>query len=527
MSPSLAEAAPVNVNPKNKPGNHADFSAFRLQTPVLILFVFFLLPLWVGAQKIEILNAGSLSLDTANNQPARKLVGNVKMRQNDFTLECDSALFYIHVNAVDAFGNVVIYDKQTRAQADSLKYNGEEKIAILSGSVSVTQDSIRLLTQTLYYYITSGVGAYYSGGQVILSNMTVSSKKGYYDSRSGDAWFSGDVHVTGSDYTITADSLRYQVKSKVTRFCSPTRITRKDETIICHSGYHESVSGIAVFGKETTLLRPQQKLYADSLLYYSEIGYGQAWIYFEWTDSASDAVLSGKRAEFFRLQNRLVATDSVLLTFILSDDSLFLSADTLLSVDDTVSGSSSLLAFHRVRIYKDNLQGLCDSLVFTSSDSTIRMFNNPVLWSQDNQLTGDTIIIVLHNRQVDRLELFENGFIINHAHTQLFNQIKGRHVYGYFSGGKLHHLLVDGNAESVYFGKDESGGFIGMNKAFCSRMKIYLNKEQVSRIVFLTKPEAVFYPMQLVQPQEHLLKGFSWRAASRPRSIGDLFSNQM
>jgi len=154
------------------------------------------------------------------------------------------------------------------------------------------------------------------------------------------------------------------------------------------------------------------------------------------------------------------------------------------------------------------------------------MYKEPVLWSEGNQLTGDTISILLINEKLDRFELYDNGFIANKAHENgLFNQIKGRHILGYFKDKQLDRLLVSGNGESIYYGTDEGSAFIGANKAVCSNMWIYMKDEQVSRITFLTQPDATFYPIQTINPSDFILDGFKWKMEMRPESKDDLFRN--
>ena len=202
----------------------------------------------------------------------------------------------------------------------------------------------------------------------------------------------------------------------------------------------------------------------------------------------------------------------------------FLTADTLKSLEDSIEHYTEFLAYPDVKIFKKNLQGICDSLAFSFRDSTIVMYQEPVLWNEVNQLTGDTITITLHNEKLDRFELYDNGFIANQAHGEgLFNQIKGRHILGYFKDKQLDRMLVKGNGESIYYGTDDDDSFIGVNKAMCSNMWIYLKHEQVSRINFLTKPDATFFPIQSVRPSEFLLEGFDWKIGMRPLSKNDLF----
>ncbi len=474
-----------------------------------------------SSQKIEILNADALKMDTLHR--AKKLVGNVRLRQDETLMSCDSALFYNNVNAVDAYGNVFIDDTETRVYADSLKYDGEKKDATLFGNVRVVQDSATLATTKLIYNSALKQAAYYEGGNVTARDMNITSRRGYYHTATKDARFKGDVVVIGKDYDLRTDTLRYDTKTEISHFYGPTEIRRARENIYCESGWYDTKTGVSVFGKNTLLKSEAQKIWADSLEYDSNKGFGRAYKNFRWTDTTMKAILTGSRAVYFTEMQRITVTDSALLIYLVDEDSLFLTADTLKSREDTTADATEFFAYPNVRIYKTNLQGVCDSLAFSFRDSTIRMYKNPVLWNDENQLTGDTIAVLLRNEKLDRIELYENGFIANKAHDELFNQIKGKHIYGYFKDRKLDRLLADGNGESIYYGKDEEDAFIGVNKAICSNMWIYLKDEQVSRITFLTKPEATFFPIQSVQPKDFLLKEFEWKEELRPKSKGELF----
>jgi len=473
------------------------------------------------SQKIEIIGADALKVDTLHR--ARKLVGNVRMKQDEVIMHCDSALFYNQRNAVDAFGHILIHDKNTKVYSDSLKYDGEKKIATLFGNVRVMQDSASLETDRLIYHTEKKQAVFYDGGTVRAQDMTITSRRGYFFTSTQQAHFSDSVDAKGKDFDLVTDTLRYDTKSEICYFFGPTEIIRTKERIYCESGWYDTKTDVSVFGKNTRLQSEAQKMWADSLYYDNIRGFGRAYSNFRWTDTTMKAILSGNKAVYYSDMQRITATDSALLTYLFEEDSLFLTADTLKSLEDTVNDYTEFFAWPNVRIYKTNLQGICDSLSFSFGDSTIRMFKSPVLWNDENQLTGDTISILLHNDKLSRVELHANGFIASEAHPELFNQIKGRHIFGYFEDQKLDRLLAEGNGESIYYGTDEDGAFIGVNKALCSSMWIYLKREQVNRIVFLTQPDAAFYPIQKVKFSEFLLKGFQWREESRPRSKMDLF----
>jgi len=472
-------------------------------------------------QQIEILGADALKLDTLHR--ARKLVGNVKLRQDDIIMECDSALFYTATNAVDAYGHVFIYDNQTKVRADSLQYEGNSEIAVLTGNVQVAQDSARLETTRLIYNSQAKYAAYFNGGKIFSRDISVTSRRGYYFNTLRKAHFKGDVVVKGKDYELHTDTMQHSVEHEISYFFGPTDILRAGEKIYCESGWYDARADVSSFGKNTRLQQGAQQIFTDSLFYNNGTGFGQAYQYFRWTDTSLHTILTGKKAIYYSGKQRVTAWDEAMLVYLVDNDSLFLVADTLKSKKDTVSDATEFFAFHKVKIFKSNLQGVCDSLSFSFKDSVIRMHREPVLWNENNQLSGDTITIQIRNEKIERIELFQNGFIASKAHTELFNQIKGRHIYGYFSEGKLNHMLVEGNGESIYYGTDEKHAFIGVNRAACSNMWIYLSDEQVSKITFLSKPDATFFPVQQINPKEFLLKDFSWKEALRPRSKASLF----
>lgn len=454
----------------------------------------------------------------------RKLLGNVKMRQGDVIMDCDSAYFYTKRNAVDAFGNVhIIQGDSLNIYADSLKYNGDEKVADLYDNVKLIEPRMTLTTKRLTYNMLTKQAKYAQGGHVVGSDMDLTSKRGYYYSTSRMAYFRDSVVVIGSEYELDADTLGYNIDTETSYFYGPTNIRTVKNTIYCESGWYATKTGKSVFGENTILYDNPQVLYADSLFYDQKIGLGKAYKDFVWKDSTMNILLSGREAIFYREDQRIMATDSAMLTYIMDGDSLFMVGDTLRSIKDT-NDIREFTAYYDVRIYKSDLQGLCDSLFFSYKDSIIRMYEEPILWSDKNQLTGDTIFMTLKNNDLHTVELFENGFIISKsAQGGLYDQIKGRHIYGYFIDGKMDRMHAVGNGETIYYGKDARTAYIGANKAVCSDMWIYVRNNRVARINFLNEPVAKFTPIQQLNPSNFLLADFLWREDERPMAKRDLF----
>ncbi len=475
-------------------------------------------------KKIEILGADVLTTGTINGEKVRKLIGNVKMKQDDVYMDCDSAYFYTNRNATDAFGNVYIHQQDLQIYADSLKYNGDDRIADLFGNVRLIEPRMTLTTKRLTYNMVTKTAKYSMGGHVVNDQTDLVSRNGYYNSESKMAFFRYDVKLVNPNYTLECDTLGYNMDTETSYFYGPTNITTTDSKIYCESGWYNGKTEISSFGKNTILYNPPQTLYADSLYYEKKNGYGEAYYHFDWVDTSQNIVMSGGKAVFFEKTDSITATEKPLLTYVLDGDSLHIAADTLISRKDTVE-ERELYAFHDVRLFKSDLQGKCDSLVYAFRDSTIRMYREPILWGDDSQMTGDTIYLYMKNNQMDRVELFPNGFIVNESFPKLYDQIKGRHIWGYFIDGDLNNMHVAGNGESVYYGKDSRSAYLGINKAECSEMWIYLKENKVNRIKFYTKPTATFHPMQQVNPENFKLENFNWRYEQRPKSKEDLLKD--
>ncbi|MEK7254178.1 MAG: OstA-like protein, partial [Bacteroidota bacterium] len=182
-----------------------------------------------------------------------------------------------------------------------------------------------------------------------------------------------------------------------------------------------------------------------------------------------------------------------------------------------------ILAFHDVRIFKKDLQGVCDSLSYSSLDSMFRLFKNPVLWSDTSQFTADTVQMQMANDKIDRIFLRNNSFIINSPDEFFFNQIKGKNSTAFFDSSEVRRVRVVGNAESVYYALDDQRAYIGVNKTICSEMLIFFGNNEVEGIRYYTQPKRNMIPMKKADHEGLKLPGFSWQAERRPRSVEDLF----
>ena len=195
--------------------------------------------------------------------------------------------------------------------------------------------------------------------------------------------------------------------------------------------------------------------------------------------------------------------------------------DTIINRMDTLQ-ARTIKAYHGVKIFKSNIQAKTDSLFYTSADSTMRCFINPIVWSEGSQQIGDTIYVQLKNNKLNNMQTFKNAFLVNTPADSLrFNQIKGRVMTGFFSDGKLKTLYVDGNSESIYFTQDDSTKvYKEMNQTLSGRIKFTFHNNDIEDIVYIKGVEGALNPEETVA-KDNVLKGFSWKPAERPKSKKD------
>lgn len=184
---------------------------------------------------------------------------------------------------------------------------------------------------------------------------------------------------------------------------------------------------------------------------------------------------------------------------------------------DTVK-TRILLAYHHVKVFKSDLQAKTDSLYFNYSDSIMRCYKQPIVWTQGSQLSADTIYLQLKDQQLHKMLLTHKGFIANTEGDSIkFNQVRGKLMTGYFRNNSLERLFADGNAESIYYLKEDTS-YTGINRSVSSRIKLLFGKNSLNDIYFIKKPEMVYTPMAKLEKDKEFLDGFIWKPKERPLS---------
>lgn len=537
-----------------------------------MLFMLSISVLAYSQRKVEIVNANSLKSSSIAGG-AKRLIGDVQFKHENALLFCDSAYFYSD-NSLDAFGHVRIQQSDgVTLYGDLLKYNGDDRMAVLTNNVKVDKGDMQLTTDVLNYDIATGIGYYNTPGKIVSKENVLTSERGSFYSKTNDVYFKKNVVLTNPQFVINCDTMRYNTVSKMTYFLGPTTIKSKENLIYCEDGWYDTGNDLSRFSKNAYIHSKEQKMLGDSLFYDRKQGIGRGFGNVQIVDTAQNITIGGDYAIHYEIEDMSYVTGHALLTQRYDKDTLYLHADTLRAVGDkpkvaieqkeivqdskdkkgskkgkdsknkkqknkeegfpnltdtvrTASapvGGKRLYAHHKVKFYKNDLQGKCDSLVYTMGDSLMRLYGKPVIWSQENQLTADSMKIQTGGKAIQSLELTTGGFITSQEDSLRYNQIKGKYIKGYFKKNDLYLIKVDGNGQTIYFAKEKEK-ITAVNRADCGKLNIYMKDKKVDHITFITKPEATLYPLQQIDVKELRLKDFSWRGPERPYSVKDIFS---
>lgn len=474
-------------------------------------------------KRIELRNAEVLEYDESLGHKARRLLGNVIFEHEGALMHCDSAYLYEN-NSMDAFSNVFINKGDSiKMWCDELNYNGNTELAKAKRNVKLVDREMTLTSQKLDYNMETERAWYNTGGTIVNSKNTLTSRAAYYYSKLEEVFFKDSVQLINEQYSLYCDTLRYNTSTEVAFFLGPTKIISDENTILCQFGWYDTELDIAQFSQKATVLSADLSIVGDSLYYNKNYGYGLAKGNVIIADTSQNIVLTGETAKYYEVGNMVLLTDSAVMIQDMGPDSLFLHADTLLSLVDTVIDRRILFAYHHVKFFKPDMRGKSDSLVYSYADSTIRLYRDPILWSEENQLTADSMWIQNRNNRIDKLYMKDNSMIVSQVDSGMYNQIKGRYMTGYFQEQKLHRVYVEGNGQTIYFAGEDGAKPENVNKAKASNLIIKIAKNKVKDITFLTQPDATLWPLHLVNLSDLKLDGFSWREKDRPEKMEDIF----
>lgn len=489
-------------------------------------------------RRIDIENADLYTYDEKIRKNAVRLLGNVRFRHNDVLMFCDSAYQYNDVNMVDAYGNVHIVQGDTlNLYGDRINYNGNSKLAKVRGGVKLINKSITLTTDSLNFDLSTNIGNYSTGGRIVDTANVLTSINGKYFARRNLFLFKDSVVLTNKDFVLRADTLKYNSETARAFIVGPTTITgkKKGEVLYSEDGWYDTRKNISELYKASKFTNKDQSLEGDTLFYDRNSGNGRARHRVVLNDTTNHVSIRGKFGIYNQNSKIAFVTDSALFMQYGKKDTLFMHADTLKTIpdNDTLKINTNVpdslkkdnkffMAYPRVRFFKSDLQGKCDSLSYRMTDSTIYMYYDPVLWSQKNQMTAEHIQYISKKPEPALARLEKDAFIIMAEDSMRFNQISGKSIVGQIFDGKLKVADVNGNAQTLYYLKNKDK-YTGINSLMSSKIYLHMVNNKMDTIRFYPKSEGKTIPMKELTPELSTLKGFNWREKERPKNPQDLY----
>ena len=473
--------------------------------------------------KVYLEHANTLSFDQAQNPDAQVLVGEVCFRHDSSYMYCDSAYFFEKSNSLEAFSHVRMEQGDTLfVYGDYLHYNGDTQIAHLRDNVRMENGQVTLFTDSLNYERISNIGYYFEGGMIVDSLNQLSSFYGQYSPATKLAIFNDSVRLENPDFTLYSDTLHYQTDTKLATILGPSVIVSDSGTVRTSLGWYDTEQNKALLLDRSTIESGNRILSGDSIAYDRNSGFGEVFGNMCLQDTLQQVMLEGQYGFYNEKTEYAFATDSARFLEYSQGDTLYLHADTL-QMETVDPDTREVKAFHGVRFFRTDLQGVCDSMLFNTRDSVLYLFTEPVVWNEQYQLYGDTILIYLNDSTIDFAHVRQFAFAIQQVDSVSFNQLKGTDLKAYFDGKSVRQIDVSGNAESIFYPLENDGSMVGMNQTQSGYLSIWVKENKLERLKIWPNPEGTMTPIPDLRPEQKLLKDFYWFDYLRPQDKDDIY----
>ncbi len=415
---------------------------------------------------------------------------------------------------------VVIIDEDFRLTCDSLDYDTDIDRAYFRSPTYITQGKKQIYCEDGYYDLEEKRAFFTDKAVIKEESQSASADNILISEQDSTMILRGAAIVEDSISRAEGEEIIFDNKTGDIQIIGNGRYQNDDNLIEGpYIFFNEKTEDLLTEGR-STVYDKKGNLTADTISYLKATDAGTALGSVVWRDTIEDRVLMSDRLDYSDANQYYKASVSELRPLLIQNvdgDSLYVSADTLISAKPADS-LSYLRATNRVKIYKSDLQAICDSLYYSSVDSTFSLYGNPVCWSDTTQFIGDTIQIVLRNDKVSEIIARTKAFIATQQPGEYYDQIKGRYIHSFLDSNELKLMHINGNAEAIYLIKDDEQAYVGPNKTLCSHMTFFFEQSELDSIKFYAQPESQMTPMEKATDKDLKLEGFRWVSHTRPMS---------
>ena len=471
-------------------------------------------------------------LEKSMGSNAQVLIGNVQFRKGDMFMYCDSARFYEETSSLEAYMNVRMEQGDTLfVYGDELYYDGVTELAELRAypgkDVRLINRDVTLTTPVFFYDMPQDVGYYMVGGTLDDKVNTLRSEQGFYYPATKDAYFYMNVDLTGPRQNDTlkmyTDSLTYNTNTAIAQLMCETLIVNKDGDITSTSGFYDTRTGIAdLYERSLVHTKRGNTLTGDTLFYDREGGFGEAFGNMVLTDSANQSSILGDYGFYDELKDSAFVTGNALALEYSGKDTLYLHGDTITAYMNPDS-TKVTNAFHRVRFFRNDIQGLCDSMSMVEQDSILYMYYNPIVWNGDKQIVGNVIWVHMNDSTVDWARLPEMGLVSQHIAEDCYNQMTAKDMTVWMADTTISRLYAEGNVQTIMFPMENDSTYNKFSFTESSFMDAHFENGDISHLIMWPETTGKVTPLYLARRNSYFLEKFRWYSPLRPMSPAEVF----
>ena len=509
----------------------------------------------VSDERIYLDHADSLYFDEYKKHDTQIVRGNVKFRHKGTVLYCDSAYFKQQENTFHAFGHVRMLQGDTlEIKCDTAFYDGRDDVEMVHAQhnvIVIHRKTAELHTDNLIFDRKFDIVYYDDGGNYAdrAKGVNLSSDWGKYNMTTKDAEFYYDVTLKTKSHIINTDTLLYypnegraHVVGGKTTYTSggPSKWSKskihsiKDgydvETTNCY--YYMDTDKTELFD-QSTIENTTRSITGDSLFYNSKTKKSQGLGKVNYIDRKHKNQLKADAVEYDETTGTGFATRNPVYIDFSQNDTLYLHADTIRIETFHINTDSVYRKVHcyrKVRMFRNDVQAVCDSMVLCSRDSSLTMYVDPVVWSANRQLLGDSIRLLMNDSTIREANVMSRAMSIEEMHEIkkpekiYYNQISSRVMNAYFVDGQLRENRAIDNVVAVYFPVEDSDSTLfGLFYIETDTMKMLLTPERKMEKIWASKSEGVIYPMTQIPPSKDKLPNFAWYDHIRPHDKNDIY----
>jgi len=473
-------------------------------------------------KKLYLEYADAMSFDGFMHPDYQLLSGNVRFRHEGAKLFCDSAHYFQKTNSLYAFGNVHMEQGDTLFLYGAwLYYDGTNKLAQVREKVRLENRNVTLFTDSLNFDRNSNISYFFDGGLLVDEKNQLSSEYGQYSSDTKIANFRNDVKLVHPKFVMTNKELTYNTDTKVADINVPTDIVSDSGYVYTTKGTYNTNTDKSVLYKRSYVISDHRRLTGDTVYYDQKNAIGEAFGNVVLIDTVQQITMIGGYGYSEEKSGYGLMARQPLLIEHSQKDTLWLHGDTLMTQQDSIY--KAVKAYHGVRFYRNDFQGLCDSMYYSTRDSILSFYLEPILWSDKQQITGEFIQMHTKNNKPEMLHIQRAAMLISQEGDSLYDQSSGKDLKAYFDSSQVVKVEIRGNAETIYLPRDKDQELMGLNRLEGSSLDLYRHDEIVKKVLVWPEPKGKFYPLSLLDPEARFLKNFAWYADARPTSPEDIF----